>query len=52
MDQFNNRQIKDNSNYLDSNYHNSYDLERTIDRFTFQQIEIFLQQQVILIKIV
>lgn len=52
MDQYNNRQNKDNSNYLDSNYHNSYDLERKIDRFTFQQIEIFLQQQVNVINIV
>ena len=45
MDQFNNRQFRD-TNFTDNNFHNSYDLERKIDRFTFQQIEMFLQQQV------
>jgi hypothetical protein len=46
MEHFNNPQIKENAYQEDMNYHNSLDIERKIDRFTFQQIELFLQQQV------
>ncbi len=45
MEHFNNTN-KENIYQEDCNYHNSLDIERKIDRFTFQQIEIFLQQQV------
>ena len=48
MEHFNNYQNKDNFYQEDMNYNNNMDLERKIDRFTFQQIELFLQQQVIL----
>jgi hypothetical protein len=47
MEQFNNHQIKENVYQEDINYRTSLDIERKIDRFTFQQIELFLQQQVI-----
>ena len=51
MDQFNNRQFRE-TNFVDNNFHNSYDLERKLDRYTFQQIEMFLQQQVTSINLV
>jgi hypothetical protein len=47
MEYFNNTQNRETMYQEDMNYQNSYDLERKIDRFTFQQIELFLQQQVI-----
>ena len=49
MEHFNNTN-KENIYQEDFNYHNSLDIERKIDRFTFQQIELFLQQQVFFIN--
>ena len=47
MEYFNNSQNKETMYQEDMNFQNNCDMERKIDRFTFQQIELFIQQQVI-----
>jgi hypothetical protein len=50
MDYFNNLQNRDGLYQEDFNLgYNGFDLEKKIDKFTFQQIEFFIQQQVSLI---
>lgn len=46
MDIFNNSQGRETLYQEDFNKSPSYDFEKKIDQYTFQQIELFLQQQV------
>jgi rRNA-processing protein FCF1 len=52
MENLNNHQYKEIIDQEEINYHNSFDIEQKIDRFTFQQIELFLQQQVLFFYLV